>query len=77
MRLQRWAQLEALGITREIPEAEKAPFAAPFLRRRSSLRLMWKGVRSQPFVVFYLDTARPSIRLEAGNVEAGTIAIFL
>ena len=76
MRVQRWMQLERLRLTREIPEPEQGPFRAPLLCHSQFVpanveRCVFPAIRR-----LHLDQARASVRREAGDIVAGTIAIL-
>ena len=49
MRVKRWAQLESLGRSREVPKAKQAPFLAPFI---CHCKFIARGIERRAFPSF-------------------------
>ena len=74
--VQRRVQLERLWLTRKVPKAEQGPFRTPLL---GDGQFVTADVERRAFPAIrrlHLNQARASVRREAGDIVASTIAIL-
>lgn len=77
MRVQRRMQLERLRLACEVSKAEQGPFRAPLLGHGELVAADVEGSALPAVCRLHLDKARTTVRRQAGDIVAGTIAILL
>ena len=68
MRIKRWTQLERFGSSGEVPEAEQAPFLAPFICHCKLIARDMERGALQPFCGLDPDQALPFVRIKTGDI---------